>query len=563
VPATRSEPNPRFWWYVAGVSLAFVVPLLALHAGSSRVLASWHGLLHAGIAEQFPAAGLPPENPFFAGEPLPYYWFYHFVGSLVSRALSIDLLHTFQLLSLLSLVVLVVSAALIGRDHLRSNRSGLLIAFLALVGANPGGAVIAAAKHLLKGAPLFDAVPASGVPTVFVTDQMADSLMTHPILGALYVGADWRIGHNLLWFLDISARGPALACLMVLLYLMLRRTTITGVVAIILVSALTAALNPIIGMIVPPLLAAGLIVSTFVTSEPATSRPARVRHALIAIAASFAGLAIAFPSFAHLFAYSGGTTAIAPPTEWGMAFLVGAFTLGPLVLLAIGGAWRSSREIVAIAAAALLMVGAFLFLRLDQGNEHNLANAAAVLLAIPAAAFIDKHSQRRRWLYPLVVLLFLPSGLAALSSYVGRPPIPLETRGRELHRTEPAPLAAMYDWIRSNTPRNAVFVVDPSDPVKMSGNVSELPAFTGRVLFTDQPSYLTPYQDAPRRMKIARDLTNGVAPNEADIRLLTALGRPVFVVSYRLDNDVLRHRLDGRLGLPVARFDWIGVYRLN
>src|SRR3954466_4798093 len=73
-----------------------------LYYGNTRLWGSWHGFVHAGIASRFSDAAFPPENPFFAGERLPYYWAYHFVGYWLSRASRLDLLHTFHAISWIS-----------------------------------------------------------------------------------------------------------------------------------------------------------------------------------------------------------------------------------------------------------------------------------------------------------------------------------------------------------------------------------------------------------------------------------------------------------------------------
>ena len=118
-------------------AVAAVGAIGALYLGNPRLLASWHGFLHTAIATRFAAMTFPPENPFFAGETLPYYWFYHFVAYWLSRFAHIDLLHTFQAISWISLAAFVLFAGLVGRSLFRSNMAGIAIACLGLVGVNP------------------------------------------------------------------------------------------------------------------------------------------------------------------------------------------------------------------------------------------------------------------------------------------------------------------------------------------------------------------------------------------------------------------------------------------
>jgi Uncharacterized membrane protein (DUF2298) len=172
------------------------VAVAAAMLGSSRTLVSWHGFVHAGIAQHCAAGPLPPGNPFFAGEPLPYYWLHQALAAALARVLAVDALHALALLTLAGLALLMTSALRLGARHFGSAGAGLLIAWLALAGSNPAGPAIAAAKAVRQGIPLFEFAP-EPVETVFVSNESADLFMTHPLLGALYVSADWRRGQNL------------------------------------------------------------------------------------------------------------------------------------------------------------------------------------------------------------------------------------------------------------------------------------------------------------------------------------------------------------------------------
>jgi hypothetical protein len=208
---------------------------------------------------------------------------------------------------------------------------------------------------------------------------------------------------------------------------------------------------------------------------------------------------------------------------------------------------------------------AAVFVVLEDGNQHNLANAAQVLLAVPAVAWLpgQASSEKRRFPVLLVWLIFLPGALFTLSAYVGRPPIPLTFADGAFRRTPAdSPLNHLYDWVRNNTPGSAIFVIDPTDPVKMSGNASELPAFTGRTLFTDQPSYLTPFADAGYRLQLATRATHGEQLSAADRAYLERFARTVFLVSHHADRADLRARLDAEFGSPVFSDRWVAVYRV-
>src|SRR5262249_34391751 len=119
------SPAVAFWGAVAGFLAAATAVIWWLHAGNPRLLGSWHGFLHAAIANNFDRFSVPPENPSFAGEPLPYYWFYHLAGYWLSKVLALDLLHTFHLISWISLAILTIYGGRIGRHCFRSTPAGI------------------------------------------------------------------------------------------------------------------------------------------------------------------------------------------------------------------------------------------------------------------------------------------------------------------------------------------------------------------------------------------------------------------------------------------------------
>ncbi|MGH7820588.1 MAG: DUF2298 domain-containing protein, partial [Candidatus Binatia bacterium] len=202
----------RFWLAVGGAAAAAVGVVAVIQARNPRVLVSWHGFLHAAIVNRSLSDSLPPENPFFAGETLPYYWFHHLVAAGVAAIVGVDPIRALQIVTLSSLALLVVSAGAIGRRRFGSTAAGLLIGWLALAGANPLGPLIALAKYAVKGAPLLAAAPPDAVTQqLFVSNLEADRWMTHPLLPALHLFDDWRLGQNVVWFLDGSSRAPALA----------------------------------------------------------------------------------------------------------------------------------------------------------------------------------------------------------------------------------------------------------------------------------------------------------------------------------------------------------------
>ncbi|HEY8122874.1 MAG TPA: hypothetical protein VII78_16245 [Myxococcota bacterium] len=537
---------------------------------SSRTLVSWHGFVHAGIAAQIGDGSLPPENPFFAGEPLPYYWAYHALAAALARVAHVDSLHALAALTLASLALLMFSALRLGAREYGSASAGLLVGWLALAGLNPAGPAIAGAKAVEQGIPLFEFVP-QPVETVFVSNESADLFMTHPLLGAQYISADWRRGQNLPWFLDNSSRGPALALLLPLVALFLAPPRPSRIAASVALGALATALNPLIGLAGAGALLGGAC-SVRLASRSAALRDffaGSVGGAGIAVAAAaLLGALLAAPTYLQLFSAAGEPAVL----SLGDAFVrkAGSMAASFVVLapLACYGAVRAPARLrgalVAVALGGLVLAAAVPLVGLAEGNEHNLANVAGVLLAVPALGFAASRGLSSA-AAALLFLAFLPVTICTLASFAGRPSLPIASDGGVLVRT-PAddPLAQLYRWIREETPRSAVFVVDPAHPVKMATNVSELPAFTGRALYVDQPSYLTtPHAAFAQRTRLAAALTAGEPLQETGRAALASLGRPVYLLSHAGDDEHLAAQFTSHYGPPRFAAGFVAVYALE
>ncbi len=577
-----SPPWIKFWLAILSVIGIWLGVLLWIHAHNPRLLPSWHGFLHTAIATRFTDGSFPPENPFFAGEKLPYYWVYQYFGFIVARILKTDLLHAFRFIALSSLAVLVIFSGLTGYKYFRSIGAGLLIGYLAVAGANPFGPLIALAKHWIKAAPLISPVSSqTPVETLFVTNRMADDWMTQPLLPALYISSEWWHGQNIVWFIDISARAPALSLVFVLLFLLLSpRLKFGKILLITLLTALITAFNPITGFVVSgSLLGASLIIFCLTALKRSHFGYKFKKQPLILSLLCLTGTFLAAPTYYHLFLLNKGTLSLTSSYSVFYLFLKSAalsanfFILVPLAIL---GSWKSFyREGIGLwtlTLAGILLLLVVPLIILWPHNEHNLTNTAACLLAVPAVAWITCRPKRkeerisRGSLFLLLLwVLFLPTTFCTLLSYTGRPPLPLGFRGQTLQRLpEDGPLENLYVWIRNQTPSDAVFICDPNGPVKMSGNVAELPAFTARTLFIDLPSYLiSQYKDANFRTTLAANAAKGYPLTPLQRNYLRHLQRPLYLITYHADQEDLLNRLIQQNGEPIFRQDFVAVFKIT
>ena len=334
-----SQPaSPRFWIGLLVATTGWLAYILSLELLNPRLVPSWHGFLHTAIVRRFPSAGLIPENPFFAGEPLKYYWFFHWMGAGVSSALDVDPLTALRILVLAGLVLVVVAAGLIGRRVYGSLGAGLLIGIFALAGANPMGPVIAMGRHLVQHRQLLEStVDTAELQTVHVSDDLADSLMSRPLLPAMYISADWRNGQNIAWYADISSRGLALGVMMLMLYFLLApRVGPVSLAGMGITAALLTALNPIVGLAACFLLAGSVtalgLLHRWLGTDAGPVGPAIARSAALAI-----GALAALPTYYHLFG-QGGSGRISPVDLLALKLMVIAanfLILLPLTILGI------------------------------------------------------------------------------------------------------------------------------------------------------------------------------------------------------------------------------------
>jgi hypothetical protein len=327
--------------------------------------------------------------------------------------------------------------------------------------------------------------------------------------------------------------------------------------------AISASFSPLIGLPGGLAIAGGLAGSALLplsSGETQGELRAWRRRAGAAIAALALGLLLAAPTYVHLFARAGGSA-----VEIGVTgeTLIGVVSSAGLLLALAGlgavlGRGSARRlDLALLAACVALLLGAAV-LELPVANQCNFLHAAGFLLALPAAAALQRLSAsgtRARVAAGIgAALVFLPTPAVVVLSYLGRPAIPLRIEGRTLVRT-PAddPRALLQRWAREVTPPDAVFVTDPRPPLETAvGNAPEFPALSGRTIFTAQAtSYLvTPNRDADRRLELAARLVDGGAPAEADEVLLRDLGRPLWLVTRHGDDSVVRAALEARWGPP-------------
>jgi hypothetical protein len=114
VAAARHPPlgiAPRREWMVL-LALTGVAVLLTAFLPATR---EWWRIrsdawFHAAVVAQIDRYGIPPEDPYFAGLPLQYMWFYHVLVLVLARGLDADPFRVMALVNVQALVVLAFAA---------------------------------------------------------------------------------------------------------------------------------------------------------------------------------------------------------------------------------------------------------------------------------------------------------------------------------------------------------------------------------------------------------------------------------------------------------------------
>lgn len=581
-----SAGRRRLLWLAGIGALVTVLAVIGIHRASPRSFVSAHGMLHTAVVHRFASptsiAATPPENPFFAGRPLPYYWFFHYSAARLMDLLPIHPLQAIELLVVAAVVLAWFSGALAGRALYGGVLPGVAIGLFTFVGANPFGAGFLGARFALHGT------------EVFADDPHYLWGIVHPVIRlARFEDPFVLYGPLINFFLNTTSRPLALALLVFValaLVRYLRGGRARWLTAVVLGSALCTAFAPIIGLAALPVLAAALCAAPLIPSgpegatrsggppEPSRDEEGEVaeperRRWWIAATGLGAGVALALPTYSHLLGLTGGgTVTIGPSLRVATAVAVSAGLLGAMAAVAT---WRARgfrrRFMAAFLGAAAVLIAASVIVRLPVSNDSNFFHAGVLLLGVPAAGVFAPAfgwRPRREWLAAVLLLLvFLPTPLVVLASYLGRPAVPLSLGGAVVRRIpETDPWARAYAWIRDETAADAVFITDPRPPlVTAVGNFPELPALTERFLFTTRSTnyVVSPNADAGVRERIATRLVDGRRLAPEDEAYLDALDRPIYVIREAGEGEEPTPAEEGALGPEVFRAAGLRVHAVR
>ena len=137
---TRPPIGRAAWCALALSGLTFALVLLLLFNGNAP-RASYHGLLHSALLLAVDHS-VPPAHPWMAGHELGYYWFWHAMGALFSRAFHIAPTFGLALTNLWAASLLPLVLYFTAAPCFRDGKREILGVLLALFGLNALGGFV-------------------------------------------------------------------------------------------------------------------------------------------------------------------------------------------------------------------------------------------------------------------------------------------------------------------------------------------------------------------------------------------------------------------------------------
>ena len=552
------RPSGAAW---AALALSGVVAAGTLLSPAFR--ASYHGLLHSSIVYEILRGGIPPENPYFAGEPLHYYWGFHLIAALIAEAFDIDPLAAFSLLRCFAAAALPLAVARLGRRCAPRRSSPAAASLAGLVGLNAMGWLLllprsGEALRLWRGA----ANPLSLL-----------SLMTW--------GFNRRLAAGLTIVLNLSGFATGLALGLVAA----EQAALAGrgkgwkaLGAAALLSATAVVINPVGGGC-GLLILAGVCLGGLWRRRSARWDPAP----LAGLGAAAGGFAVAIPYLLHI---AGGETrtlaALAAPRLWQTGWVLGPLAL--LALPALAAALRRGtlrRWLPLLLAAALPALGGLL-ISLPAQDDYYLLRAAALPLGLVAASAL--RIRDRRWRGPklaAIVLLFaLPATItgAAYLAAASRPlPVGAEERDLVLFPASRDETRA-YAFLREQTAPDALVIerFSESQLSFLPAQGADVPVFAQRAEYLGFNSgvgrrsggmLIGGYRDLQRRRTRLEGLFAARCRPRIATQIQADLSRPVYLLARTgrggQDREVAACFDASPLLMPVFSSHGVRIYRVG
>lgn len=503
-----TELGSKGGWALAVVS---AVVILAAHALNPVLTLRSDGAFHAGVVHAV-LKGLPPEDPWFAGLPLRYFWGVHaWIAcgtALVPSLPPVALLPVSGAFAAASAVL--AASALVTRPGV-PRATAPLAGALVLAGTAPFAWVALAVRGLTGETRGFDLLLGHGAERAL---RALDPGLLHPSLVLPFdkfmvvTPFAWGLAGALLvasrlegWFAEPSVRHGA---------------------AITLTLAAVLALHPVAGVALVIAASCAIAVSGLAGVAP------RRGVALALVWTVLAGVVLAPPL--RLFA-SGGGEAATFRIAGSFRGLVSALAGGALLLPFAARELRAREHALARLLPGVLLLACVvpaLVVQLGGDNQSKFLNLAFALAAPLAAAGLGRWAAsvtRRRILLAGVLAAWLPALAAMGWAYAMERDSSADAPSR--------PPALVLEAFGQESAPDAIVVDATLDPTR--GAAPALPALTGRSLLWGgrfmARKWGHPAAALSQRQRIADSIASGYWPEGEDGAWLRSTGREVWLIA--------------------------------
>lgn len=504
----RADLVSALVWSGLVAALLLGVPALALRSD---------GWFHAAVTHQIAQRGIVPEDPYFAGLRLLYFWGEHaWAASWLVLAPRLAVVAPLLACNIAAAFAVALGVAALTRRLGGGDRAARLAVVLMVAGYAPFAWLQVAARAMWGDVRGWDEISRLvGTGPDATLDLMARGLLHASLVffGDKYlVVTPFALGLALLTLaalalLECSARPDP------------RRCAVLGVTL-----AATLFIHSVIGYCLLLWLGAWWLGSTFEAARG--DRAARARIIPLGVTVVLA-VACVVP---YLYATAAGKQSAA---HLGVSMgAVRSAVLGGAVLVPAAFAWLWARRrrvpdntVLLLGAALLLVLG--LVVRLPENNQSKFFNLLWLLVAAPAAlAWEDRASRGPRWVAVALVAL----GVAALLPTVGfsLTAFALEHgQSSSVVRRPTRDERAALDWLRTDSPTDIVLCD--------LGGARDLLAIAGRTVAWGGPGGERDWGYPPAALALRREAVRALCraeePSEAASAWLTSLARPVWVVA--------------------------------
>ena len=509
----RAESGGWVPWACAAAWTALVAALLV---GNRYLPPRADGWYHAGATLQVLQRGVPPEDPYFAGIRMLYFWGIHVWGaSWLALAPRLSVYTPFIAFNLSAACAVVLAVAALARR----------------LGAGPGGVALAAGVATLGYSPF-------GWLIVFLKAMVGDVTGWAEITRTMGQGVDivlMTLAYSQLHgsmaffgdkFLVLTQFGMGMALFALAVRMLLDLASAPGLrvtIAFCLLAAAALFIHTVVGYSI--VIAAGVVGLTLLPG--ALRGRALERRAVLAVAAATvtAGLVLA----PYLLEITLGKRGQFRPglSLPGLATLV----IGGFCTVVPGFAWLVSRARRSPDAARVLgIAGIFavmaMTLKLPENNQSKFFNILFLLLAPPAALFwISWLVSPRRLVRTAAVLVLAGGALPTAAFAVWGFATERGQSGFGWHPPSGAMTTAMA-WARAHTPADAAFcdVGGGREVLTMAGRSTIWGGYAGERDYGYDPAAMLARRD------LAGSLCRGRDPGPAGAALLAGIHRDVIVM---------------------------------